>query len=203
MNNRRISLLASFKGTNSGGRYSPDGSRVVMVLSGEGNPEIYVGTASGHQIRRLTNTPAIEASPDWSPDGSRLVFASDAPGRPQLYMMSANGGGMTRVTYNVSAYCAEPDWNRADPNKIAFTAAQGRGYQIGVWDLASRSGKIVSRAPMDAIEPVWAGDGRHVICTFRAANTSSLYLLDTETGSAVRLSPTALGNASSATYLAP
>ena len=46
-------------------------------------------------------------------------------------------------------------------------------------------------------------DGRHVICTFRAANTRSLYLLDTESGKATRLSPTALGNASGAAYLAP
>jgi TolB protein len=61
----------------------------------------------------------------------------------------------------------------------------------------------VSRAPTDAIEAVWLADGRHVICTFRAANTRSLYILDTESGKATRLSPTAFGNASSASYLAP
>ena len=35
-------------------QFSPDGSRVAMVLSGEGNPEVYVGNAQGRQIRRLT-----------------------------------------------------------------------------------------------------------------------------------------------------
>jgi TolB protein len=201
--NRRISLLASFKGTNSGGRYSPNGAQVAMVLSGEGNPEIYVGNAQGRQIRRLTNTPSIEASPAWSPDGSRLVFVSDAAGGPQLYIMSASGGGMTRLNTNISRYCAEPDWSAADPNKIVFTAGVGRGFQVAVFDLASKSSKIVSKAPTDAIEPVWLADGRHVICSFRAANTSSLYLLDTESGKATRLSPGAMGNASGASYLAP
>jgi TolB protein len=203
LTNRRISLYASFKGTNSGGRYSPNGSQVAMVLSGEGNPEVYVGNAQGRQIHRLTNNQFVEASPAWSPDGTRLCVVSDSPGRPQLFMMSAGGGGMTRITSGVSTYCAEPDWSVGDPNKIAFTAAVGKGYQIGVWDLASRSGKVVSNAPKDAIEPMWMADGRHVICSYRAANTSALYLLDTESGKATRLSPTAMGNASSASYLAP
>jgi TolB protein len=203
LTNRRVSLLASFKGTNSGGRYSPDGSRAAMVLSGEGNPEVYVGTAQGRQIRRLTNTPSVEASPAWSPDGSQLVFVSDSAGGPQLYTMPAGGGSMTRLATNISKYCAEPDWSAADRNKIVFTAGVGSGYQVAVFDMAARASKIVSKAPTDAIEPVWLADGRHVICTFRAANTRSLYLLDTESGKATRLSPSAFGSASSASYLAP
>lgn len=204
LDNRRISLLASFKGTNSGGRFSPDGQRVAMVLSGEGNPEVYVGNAQGRQIKRLTNNQAVEASPTWSPDGLRLIFTSDviATGRPQLQVMSASGGSMTRLVTGFN-YCAEPDWSAASPNKIAFTAAQGRGFQVAVYDMATGKGAVVSKAPSDAIEPVWLADGRHVICTFRGANTRALYLLDTESGRATRLSPTSLGNASGAAYLAP
>jgi len=203
MNNRRISLLASFKGTNSGARYSPNGQQVAMVLSGEGNPEIYVGNAQGRQIKRLTNTPSVEASPAWSPDGSRLVFTSDAAGGPQLYVMSSSGGSMTRLGTNISKYCAEPDWSVGEPNKIVFTAGVGRGFQTAVFDLATHASKIVSKAPMDAVQPVWLADGRHIICTFRAANTRSLYLLDTESGKYTRLSPAGFGAASGATYLAP
>lgn len=203
MASRRISLLASFKGTNSGGRFSPNGTQIAMVLSGEGNPEIYVGNSQGRQIKRLTKTPAVEASPVWSPDGSRLLFVSDMAGGPQLYLMPATGGSMTRLNTNVSKYCAEPDWSTADPKKIVFTAGVGKGYQIAVFDMGTgAAAKIVSKAPTDAIEPVWMADGRHVICTFRGANTRSLYLLDTESGKATRLSPTSLGNASGASYLA-
>jgi TolB protein len=203
MNTRRISLYASFKGTNSGGRFSPNGQQVAMVLSGEGNPEVYVGNAQGRQIHRLTNNQSVEASPSWSPDGSRLVFTSDAAGGPQLYVMSAAGGAMSRLPTNVSKYCAEPDWSAGDPNKIVFTAKVGSGYQAAVFDLATKASKIVTHAPTDAIEPMWMADGRHVICGFRAANTSALYLIDTESGKATRLSPSGLGSASSASYLAP
>jgi TolB protein len=201
MANRRISLLASFKGTNSGGRYSPSGAQIAMVLSGEGNPEVYVGNSQGRQIKRLTNSPSVEASPTWSPDGSRLLFVSDSAGGPQLYVMPATGGSMTRLSTNISKYCAEPDWSVADPKKIVFTAGVGKGYQVAVFDMGTNTSKIISKAPTDAIEPVWMADGRHVICTFRAANTRSLYLLDTESGKATRLSPVSLGNASNASYL--
>jgi TolB protein len=200
---RRVSLLASFKGTNSGGRFSPDGSRLAMVLSGEGNPEVYVGNAQARQLKRLTNNQSVEASPTFSPDGSRLLVVSDAAGAPQLYTMPASGGTMSRLATNISKYCAEPDWSAADPSKIVFTAGVGKGYQIAVFDQKAGASKIVSHAPTDAIEAVWLADGRHVVCTFRAANTRSLYIVDTESGKATRLSPTAFGNASSASYLAP
>jgi TolB protein len=200
---RRVSLLASFKGTNSGGNYSPDGTRLAMVLSGEGNPEVYVGNPQGRQLKRLTNNQAVEASPTFSPDGSRVLFVSDVAGGPQLFTVPVNGGTPSRVPTKISGYCAEPDWSRADPNKIVFTAKMGSAYQIAVYDQKAGGSKVVSKAPTDAIEPVWLADGRHVVCTFRAANTRALYILDTESGKATRLSPTAFGNASSAGYLAP
>lgn len=203
LRSRQLNVFASFKGTNSGARFSPDGSRVAMVLSGEGNPEVYVGNPQGRQIKRLTTNQSVEASPAWSPDGGRLVFTSDAAGGPQLYVMSAAGGAMTRLVTQVSKYCAEPDWSAADPKKIVFTAGVGRGYQAAVYDFGTGAGRIVSKAPMDAVEPVWLADGRHIVCTFRTASSRALYIVDTESGKATRLSPSSLGNAWNASYLAP
>ena len=74
---------------------------------------------------------------------------------------------------------------------------------VAVYDFGTNSGKVVTKAAMDAVEPVWLADGRHVICTFRNTTSRSLYLIDTESGKATRLSPSSLGNAWGATYLAP
>lgn len=198
------SNFVSFKGTNSGARFSPDGQRVAMVLSGEGNPEIYVSNAQGRGVARLTRTSAVEASPSWSPDGSRIVFTSDSAGGPQLYVMSSRGGTASRLPTNISGYCAEPDWSRADANKIAFTMRIGRGFQIGLFDLSTRAAATqVSRAPVDAVEPAWLGDGRHLVFTARAANSRSIWLLDTVGGKATRLSGSELGMVSQANVLVP
>lgn len=200
---RQMNVFASFKGTNSGAHFSPDGTRVAMVLSGEGNPEIYIANAQGRQIKRMTNNQSVEASPCWSPDGTRLVFTSDAAGGPQLYVMPAAGGPMSRLGTNISKYCAEPDWSAADPKKIVFTAGVGHGYQAAVYDFGVGSARIASQAPMDAIEPVWLADGRHIVCTFRNVTSRALFIVDTESGKATRLSPPGLGNAWGASYLAP
>lgn len=196
---RTPTLLVSVQGTNTGGRFSPDGGRVAMVLSGEGNSEIYVSNAQGRMISRLTRNPAVKAGPCWSPDGTRLVFASE-PG-PQLYIMSAAvGSPPQRLPTNISGYCAEPDWCRWDANKLAFTTAVGKRYQVAVYDFSSRQAEVVSAAALDAIEPCWLADGRHLIYTAREANRRSLWILDTETRKARRISPAALGQVSQASY---
>ena len=193
LNTVQRTTFVSFKGTNSGARFSPDGAQVAMVLSGEGNPEIYISNAQGRQVSRRTRTPSVEASPCFSPDGSRLVFTSDAAGGPQLYVMPVGGGSAQRLPTVISGYCAEPDWSRGDPNKIAFTVRSGRGFQIAIYDFSGKTPpKVVSKVPTDAVEPSWLADGRHLVYTERAANSRSLCLLDTETGKSTRLSPPSL-----------
>jgi len=188
--------FVSFKGTNSGARYSPDGRQVAMVLSGEGEPEIYVSNAEGRGVSRRTHSDTTKASPCWSPDGSRIIFAMQ-PG-PQLYVMSSSGGTPRRVTFDSSRYCAEPDWNRADPDKVAYTMRVGDNYQIGVLELSKEHGEQVSHAPFDGIEPSWLPDGRHLVYTARTGSTSRVCILDTETGKSFPVSPSSFGPAQQA-----
>jgi TolB protein len=183
--------FVSFKGTNSGARFSPDGRQAAMVLSGEGEPDIYVSNAFGRGVSRRTHSDLVKASPCWSPDGTRLIFAME-PG-PQLYVMAASGGSPQRVSFGTSSYCAEPDWSRANPDKVAFTLRVGANYQIGVLDLSKRRGEQASKAPFDGIEPSWLPDGRHLVYTARTASTSRICILDTETGKSTPISPSSFG----------
>ncbi|MEX2382860.1 MAG: biopolymer transporter Tol, partial [Opitutales bacterium] len=163
LSTQRRSGFISVRGTNTGARFSPDGGRVAMVLSGSGNPEVYVSNAAGQQIRRLTHTDAVQSSPTWSPDGSRLVFTSDRDGRPQLFTMTASGGSMSRIPTNISGNCTEPDWNPRDSNLIAFTAAVGGRFAVAVYDFSSRKSRFLTQGSGDAIAPCWTNDGRHLV----------------------------------------
>jgi len=203
LNSLQRTTFVSFKGTNSGARFSPDGRNVAMVLTGEGNPEIYVSDAQGRSVARRTRTTAVEASPCFSPDGTQIVFTSDAAGGPQLYIMPAAGGQARRLPTRISGYCAEPDWSKADPTKIAFTVRSGKGFQIAVHDIGTGIAKVVSRQPGDAIEPSWLADGRHLVFSSRTAGASSLWILDTESGKATQLSAPSAGKVSQASVLDP
>ncbi len=201
---RRRDLLVHFKGTNQAARFSPDGSRIAMVLSGEGNPEIYLSNAQGSNVTRRTPlSREVKSSPSFSPNGAEIIYASE-PG-PQLYIIPVNGGSPRRVTPSgFATYTAEPDWSRADPNKIVFTARVGGAYRIAVLNLATGQAKVVAmqNAPFDAKEPVWLADGRHVIYSAMArTGDCRLCILDTETGKSTPVSPVSLGSTKQASVV--
>lgn len=197
----RHEKFADFRGTNLGARFSPNGQQVAMVLSGEGSSEIYLATAQGRQVSRKTRSDAVKSSPCFSPDGARLVFAMALGTNPQLHVMSTAGGTPSRITTNFS-YAAEPDWSRANPNKIACTVKTNGQYQIAVYDFSKGAAEVVSKAAFDGIEPSWLPDGRHLVYTARDRSTSVLCILDTETGQSKRVSPTNLGPLAQASVLA-
>lgn len=194
--------FASFRGTNTGARFSPSGQQVAMVLSGTGNSEIWVANARGGAPVRKTNSDAAKSSPCFSPDGGRIVFAM-GQASPQLHVMPTAGGAPQRLRTGFS-YSAEPDWSVANPNKIACTVRAG-GYQIAVYDTAKGAAEVVSKAAFDGIEPAWLPDGRHLVYTARDRQKSVLCILDTVTGKSMpiteRSSP--VGNAMQASVWVP
>lgn len=192
------SPFATYEGTNSGARFSPNGQAVAMVLSAPGNSEIYISNSTGGAAKRLTRNNSLEASPSWKSDGSELVFTSDAMGKPQLYRISTQGGKMTRIATQISNYCAEPDWNPVDANKIAFTAVFREGFQVVLWDYKTNKSEILTRGARDSIEPCWLNDGRHLVFTRREGNSKQLMILDSVTKQERALSSKRFGNASQA-----
>jgi TolB protein len=196
----RKDTFASFRGTNSGARFSPNGQQVAMILTGEGSPEVYVSNAQGRNQVRKTRSELAKSSPCWSPDGSQIVFAME-PG-PQLYVISVAGGAPRRLSVGFS-YAAEPDWSRANPNKIACTVRVGGRYQIAVHDLSTGKSQIASKANFDGVEPSWLADGRHLVYTARDRTSSVLCILDTETGKSTPISPRDSAALQAGVWLAP
>ncbi len=197
-NTRRT--FASFKGSNTGGSFSPDGSKVALILTSSGNAEVWTANAKGGGFKRLTRTPnATESSPSFSPDGQKIVYASDSRGGPQIYIIPAAGGKPQAVPTQMSGYCSEPAWNPVDPTKIAFTAAVGKGFQIAVYDSKARSSKWISSGD-NTSGAVWLNDGRHLVCTKSRGDRRTLYVIDSETGHAQPLHTQGFGNAKEADF---
>lgn len=169
--------VAFYPGVNSGGAISPDGRSMALILSKDGNPDLYVQDMASRRLTRLTNTPrAVEGSPSWSPDGSRIVYVSDPAGAPQLYLISRAGGAPERLTTRGSQNVA-PDWGRN--GLIAYqTLAGGRQFQIAIIDPATKQEKIIT--PFDASyeDPSWAPDGRHLAATRSINYKYAVSLLD-------------------------
>jgi TolB protein len=169
--------IANYPGLNTGAALAPNGRDVAIILSKDGNPELYVMNLGGGGLTRLTRTArAAEASPCWSPDGERVVFVSDRSGRPQLYIVSRAGGRPQRLTLRGVENVA-PDWG---PNGlIAYSSRMGGRYGISVIDPATKQAKQLPLDGADYEDPSWAPDGRHIACTRTERYRSKVYLLDT------------------------
>lgn len=181
--------LSAQSGLNAGGVISPNGEELALVLSKDGNPELYVKNLQSGRLTRLTNTPnANEASPSWSPDGQEIVYVSDQVGRPHLYIISRRGGAPRRVTTRGSENVA-PDWGRN--GLIAFSHRIGRQNQIGILDPESGQISYISDSRgADYEDPSWAPNGRHLVVGRRENFRSDLYILDTAGDPPLRLTTT-------------
>ena len=86
--------VSGFPGLNTGGAISPDGREMALILSKDGNPDLYVMNLRNRELTRDHPTPrAAEASPCWSPDGSPDLLVSDGMGSPQIYIISRKAVG--------------------------------------------------------------------------------------------------------------
>jgi TolB protein len=164
--------IAFFPGINSGPSFSPDGSQIALTLSKDGNPEIYTIPISGGTPTRITRTRGAETSPSWSPDGSQLVYSSDDRGSPQLFISTSQGVGEMDHLVTGNSFCTKPDWS-PDGRSIAFTTRIGGVFQIGVFDVASRTGHLITGSGGE--DPAWTRDSRHLVY----ANNGRILLLDT------------------------
>lgn len=178
--------LANFTGLNTGGAVSPDGKLVAAILSHPGNPELFVINTVTRRATRLTRTPrGAEASPCWSPDGNRIAYVSDEGGTPQIYVMDSESKRASRISMRGSQNVA-PSWG-AD-GRIAYCSNQDGSYKIVVYDPSNGSTTVVSPQGADWEDPSWAPDGRHIVASRCDGRTFSLWVLDTEGDTPVKLS---------------
>jgi len=78
--------------TLMGPRVSPDGRRVVVARTVEGNQEIWL--LDGARATRITFDAAADRYPVWSPDSAGIALYSNRTGVGQLYLKRANGASI-------------------------------------------------------------------------------------------------------------
>jgi len=169
--NGRRSIIANEKGSNSAPTWAPDGNRLAVVLTRDGNSQIYIVNADGTGLRRVSRSTGIDTEPTFTPDGKEIYFTSDRGGSAQIYRVPADGGEAKRVTFN-SPFNARPQIS-ADGKSLAFITRREKLFRVAVMDLGSQQETLVSQGPKDD-SPSFAPNSKWVIYSSRLGDRDVL-----------------------------
>jgi Tol biopolymer transport system component len=177
-------------GTGAVGQYtnatlSPDGSNVAVSLT-EGTPpnrDIFVLPASASGVpRRLTDAPAVDATPVWSADGTSIIYSSQRSGPYQMFRRTVAGpaGQGDEQIYKENTATIATDWSR-DGKTVAFTRTAPAGSPatgLDVWLLDLPTGKAAAKVETVAAEDnaAFSPDGRWVAYQSNASGRDEVYV---------------------------
>ncbi len=112
-------------------RISPDGHRVAIARTVQGNKDIWLVDPMG--MTQFTFDPGSDNFPIWSPDGSRLAFHSSRTGSPGVYIKPVS---MARPEERLSDSVQVPtDWSQTAPFLLYFVADFNGGSPNGASDI--------------------------------------------------------------------
>ena len=136
---RLDSSLSSSK-WDSNPRFSPDGRKIAFQSARSGTFEIWVASADGSNVYKLTSMGASDTgTPGWSPDGQWITFDSNLEGHYEVYVTPAAGGRVRRVTFGTS-HSQLPIFS-TDGRSIYFSSNRGGDFQI--WKMPAQGGEAV------------------------------------------------------------
>ena len=168
-------IIARFSGLNTSAAVSPDGSRLAMILSRSGSPNVWVCNADGTDFKQLTSSPEDESSPCWSPDGQWICFATKMHERRVLAKVPAGGGAVQRIPTSGVSNPTDPDWS-PDGKWIAFTSQMG-DFNICVVPAGGGSATVL----VPGQHPSWSPNSRTLVLNRDARGRQSLSVLDVMT----------------------
>ena len=165
-------VVAGYSGLNTSAAVSPDGSKIAMILSKAGKPNVWVCNADGSNLNRLT-TGVEDSSPTWSADGQWICFATKDRERRKLAKVSSGGGAVHYLNTAGVANPTEPDCS-PDGKWIAFTSQMG-DFNICVMPM---DGSAPPTVLVTGRNPSWSPNSRTLIYNHGPDGSQRLSVLD-------------------------
>jgi len=160
---RRLPFYNQVASMNATPDFTPDGKQIVYSSTASGWAQIYVANIDGSNLRRISNTRALEVEPKVNPKSSGIAFVSGRSGPQQIFRMNMDGTDVQRLS-NGEGEASNPSWH---PNGQILAFAWTRGFATGnfnifVMDVATRNFNQLTYGAGRNENPTWAPDGRHL-----------------------------------------
>ena len=100
VNDGQAVRVTAMQGYETSARVSPDGKWIAFTGRQTGNPEIYIMSVSGGDVKQITYHSANDDVTSWSWDSKHIYFNSGRMGQVGGFKVSADGGTPQRVFGN-------------------------------------------------------------------------------------------------------
>jgi Tol biopolymer transport system component/Zn-dependent M28 family amino/carboxypeptidase len=203
--------LTNARGYDAEGAYSPDGRLIVFASNRQAYDrqlteresaifehdksffmDIYVMTADGSDLRRLTDTPGYDGGPFFSADGTKIVWRrfSEDGARAEVYTMNVDGSEQRQIT-RLGVMSWAPMFHPSGDYIVFATNLNGFGnFELYMVDAeGSRDPvRVTDSAGFDGL-PAFSPDGTRLTWTSgRTADKSSqIFIADWDDAEARRL----------------
>lgn len=178
--------LTNFRGLNGAPSWSPDDSKLAIVLSKDGNPEIYVLDIETRALQRVTKTHSavIDTEPNWTADGKGIIFTSNRGGNPQIYQVGLASGRVERLTFE-GDYNARPRVT-PDGKSLVMVHREDGVFHIAWQDIQTGDMRILTETWLDE-SPSIAPNGAMLLYATQHNNKGVLAAVSIDAGVKFRL----------------
>jgi Tol biopolymer transport system component len=156
---------------------SPDGRRVALNRSTNGQLGIWLLETRGGVLSRFTFDGAPDAYPVWSPDSRRLVFVSNRKGTLDLYEKPASGGGMEEPLLVTPEDKVPTDWSV--DGRIVLYRRGAPNHDFDIWALpmdGNRKAFPVIQTDSDERDGQFSPDGKWIAYESNESGRFEIYV---------------------------
>lgn len=194
----KSSQITDVPGSALGPAMLPNGRDMVVSLSKDGNPELYIIDLNGKIKKRLTKRREIDIAPSMSPDGNKVCFSSGRLGALHVFVLNLQNQAINRLTRvgTLNDSCA---WHPKE-NRILFSGMDtDREFDIFAMN---DQGNNMERLTYDAKNnetPDWSPDGNLIVFSSRRTGRNEIYVMNAD-GTGMEKITNLPGNASQPTW---
>jgi Tol biopolymer transport system component len=161
--------------TISNPRLSPDGRRVVVERTVQGNTDLWL--LDRGRTMKVTFDTAADRFPIWSPDGTRIVFHSNRTGLGDLYQRLMTGAGVDERFVASDQHKVPASWS-ADGRFLLYVSEnpQTNGELWVVPMVGDRTPYVFLKTSFRVAYGALSPDGRWVAYQSNESGRSEIYV---------------------------
>jgi TolB protein len=179
------------------GERGPFDSEIAFLSTRGGRfKDVYVMSANGEAVRRVTAANTLNLSPSWAPDGRSLILTSYRNGNPDLFSIAMPRGTWNKIS-SLRGLNLGGRWS-PDGQRVAVTLEYDGNPEIAVLNRdGSLQRRLTDHWAVD-VSATWSPDGRALAFCSDRSGSPQIYIMDADGGGVRRLTTSGNYNTSPA-----